>query len=91
MLQLRRSRTLVEQVQETARELNELKRRSDLPGPTREAAAAAALAIERALATFERELRAAEGEAATDAARLAFERRVTELLAQCQRIPSWTG
>jgi hypothetical protein len=90
MLQLRRSRTLVEQVQETAKELNELMRRSALPEGIRQAAATSVQAIERATSTFQGELREAEGEAETEAARLAFERRVTEILAQCQRIPSWS-
>jgi hypothetical protein len=84
--QLRQTRMLVERVQETAAELTDLAHRPGVPEAIRRAATASASAVETAMVRFRQELTDAEGEAATEAARIALEQAVGQIFADYRQI-----
>jgi hypothetical protein len=84
--QLRQTRMLVERVQRTAAELTELAHRPGVPEAIRQAASASAGAVETAIVRFRQELTDADGEAATEAARIGLEQAVAQIFADHQQI-----
>lgn len=78
-LQLRQTRGLVERVQRTASDLQDLSCRLGVPEELRKQAGASAAAVEEAVQAFRRGIGASEDESATHAVRFAFEQRVTRI------------
>jgi hypothetical protein len=85
-LQLRQTRSLVERVKQTASDLHDLAHRPGVPEDLRQTAGASALAVEKAIQSFQRAIGAADDEHSTQAARLAFEKRVMGIVAEHQEI-----
>ena len=88
MRQLRQTRVLVERVQQAAAELTDLARWPAVPEAIRQAALASASAVETAMRRFREELTQAEGEAATEAARLALEQAASQIFADYEQVRS---
>jgi hypothetical protein len=84
--ELRQTRRLVEGVKRTASDLHHLSGRPDVPDELRLAASASAAAVDGALRAFRRAVGASDDEAATRAARFAFEQQVGRVAQDHQAI-----
>jgi hypothetical protein len=84
--QLRKTRSLVERIRQAASDLEDLSSRPGVPEEIRRRAHAYSAEVDAAIHDFRRAIGASDDEAATHAARLAFEERVLSIAATHQGV-----